>query len=209
MILIHAKKKKVIRMVMNKKAVSPLIATVLLIAFAVALGAIVMNWGESFVRETQQTAEEGAEGKLDCTLLVEFEVIHAKYTEDDSNKNGTLSVLMRNAGDREIEEFVAQIFTNTTRGARAVYNETVEGYSEFAALDVKEMTFDISLDYANCGEEGCFDWDKYPEGLNSSDSKITEIRIIPRIDTGAPSGPVACTSKYAVIMEDDIDVEEI
>ncbi len=29
----------------NKKAVSPLIATILLIAFAVALGAVVMSWG--------------------------------------------------------------------------------------------------------------------------------------------------------------------
>lgn len=33
----------------SKKAVSPLIATVLLIAFAVALGAVVMNWGRSYV----------------------------------------------------------------------------------------------------------------------------------------------------------------
>lgn len=31
----------------NKKAVSPLIATILLIAFAVALGAVVMSWGRS------------------------------------------------------------------------------------------------------------------------------------------------------------------
>lgn len=29
---------------MNKKAVSPLVATILLIAFAVSLGAIIMNW---------------------------------------------------------------------------------------------------------------------------------------------------------------------
>ena len=31
----------------NKKGVSPLIATVLLISFAVALGAVVMNWGRN------------------------------------------------------------------------------------------------------------------------------------------------------------------
>lgn len=29
---------------MNKRAISPLIATVLLVAFAVALGAVVMSW---------------------------------------------------------------------------------------------------------------------------------------------------------------------
>ncbi|MBW2976682.1 hypothetical protein KY347_04510 [Candidatus Woesearchaeota archaeon] len=32
----------------NKRGVSPLIATVLLISFAVALGAVVMNWGSNF-----------------------------------------------------------------------------------------------------------------------------------------------------------------
>ena len=33
------------KIIKNKKGVSPLIATILLIAFAVALGAVVMSWG--------------------------------------------------------------------------------------------------------------------------------------------------------------------
>lgn len=37
---------------MNKKAVSPLIATVLLIAFAVSLGAVVMNWTSGAIQES-------------------------------------------------------------------------------------------------------------------------------------------------------------
>jgi flagellin-like protein len=195
-------------MMKNKKAVSPLIATVLLIAFAVALGAIVMNWGESFVRETQTTAEEGAEGKLDCTLLVEFEVVNAKYEESDLDDEGVLTVLIRNAGDREIEEFVAQIFTNTTVGARGIYNESFEDYSMLGALDVQEIVFNISADYCTDFEIECFDWDEYDDGLiEEGERNITEIRIIPRIDTGAPTGPVACTSKYAVIYDDDLELE--
>src|SRR3989344_4899144 len=34
-----------LKMIKSKKGVSPLIATILLIAFAVALGSVVMNWG--------------------------------------------------------------------------------------------------------------------------------------------------------------------
>ena len=34
---------------MNKKALSPLIATILLVAFAIALGTIVMGWGKDYV----------------------------------------------------------------------------------------------------------------------------------------------------------------
>lgn len=43
---------------MNKKAVSPLIATVLIIGFTVALSAIVMTWGGVFMREEVEESEE-------------------------------------------------------------------------------------------------------------------------------------------------------
>ena len=42
----------------DKRGVSPLIATVLLIAFAVALGAVVMSWGRSYVTEAQSNANQ-------------------------------------------------------------------------------------------------------------------------------------------------------
>lgn len=42
----------------NKKGVSPLIATVLLIAFAVSIGAVIMNWGKSALEEEEEVAEE-------------------------------------------------------------------------------------------------------------------------------------------------------
>ena len=37
----------------SKRAISPLVATVMLIAFAVALGAVVMNWGKGYIEETK------------------------------------------------------------------------------------------------------------------------------------------------------------
>jgi len=178
---------------MNKKAVSPLIATVLLIAFTVALGAIVMNWGESFVRKTQDTASEASEGKLECTMEVDFEVINAEYFESDSTDNATLSVLIRNAGDKEISQFVAQVFTNTVRGGRSQVNYT------FKPLDVASLTF-----------KNVVDWTNFPKGLIEKDvngttvSNITEIRIVPRIDTGALTGPVSCSNKYETITKDKL-----
>ncbi len=51
---------------MNKKGISPLIATVLLIAFAVALGAVVMSWGKAYVTmdDTERFACNKAEIKI-------------------------------------------------------------------------------------------------------------------------------------------------
>jgi len=45
-------------LLLNKKGVSPLIATVLLIAFAVSLGAVIMNWGKSAFEEEEYVETE-------------------------------------------------------------------------------------------------------------------------------------------------------
>ena len=43
---------------MNKKAISPIIATLLLISFAVALGVVIMNFGRAQVELEAQCAIE-------------------------------------------------------------------------------------------------------------------------------------------------------
>jgi flagellin-like protein len=179
---------------MNKKAVSPLIATVLLIAFTVALGAIVMNWGESFVRKTQDTASSASEGKIECTMAVDFEVMNSQYTENStsiSDDQGGLSLLVRNGGDEKISQFVAQVFTNTTRGARGVYSGPI-----LESLDVR--TINIPVNFT----------EDYSDGLNNTFSQITEIRLIPKIDTGALTGPVSCSNRYFIITKDKLVVKD-
>lgn len=173
-------------MAWNKKAVSPLIATVLLIAFAVALGAIVMNWGESFVRETQETAEEASIGKIECTTKVSFEVVNAKYEEDGDD--ATFEALIRNTGDADIEEFVVQVFSNTIKGG------TGNSTDMLPTLGVKSYEFDVT------NSDGDF-----PDLLSTS-SNVTEVRIFPRIDVGAATGPISCTNKYVLVTSDEMTI---
>lgn len=54
---------------MNKRGISPLLATVLLIAFAIALGALVLNYGENFVMEATAEPIPGAECPPGCLPL--------------------------------------------------------------------------------------------------------------------------------------------
>lgn len=58
----------------RKQGVSPLIATVLLIAFTVALGAVVMNWGRSFVQTQTNEAEKTTQTKIGCSLKANLKV---------------------------------------------------------------------------------------------------------------------------------------
>ena len=55
-------------MIKNKKALSPLVATFLLVIFALVIGAITMNWGKAYVEK----ASVGEEGKkaLESAVII-------------------------------------------------------------------------------------------------------------------------------------------
>ncbi len=79
---------------LNKKAVSPLVATLLLIAFAVALGFIVMNWGNSYIEEKAEFTV-GPKDVSSCNL-VELSII----------KVGGMEKICYNPADYSIEVFL-------------------------------------------------------------------------------------------------------
>lgn len=75
----------------NKKGISPLIATVLLIGFVVAVAAVVMLWGKGFVKERAEKEGALSQAQLECNLI-EIEI------------NDDLSVT--NIGSRTIDGFI-------------------------------------------------------------------------------------------------------
>lgn len=66
-------------MSIGKKAVSPLVATVLLILFAVILGIIIMNIGGTYLTEKPQQAE-----KADVLAIVDRCVASGAITEEEA-----------------------------------------------------------------------------------------------------------------------------
>ncbi len=51
---------------MNSKGITPLVATILLVAFSVGLGALVMSWGEDYIEEKATFVQGTAEVKSGC-----------------------------------------------------------------------------------------------------------------------------------------------
>ena len=49
---------------MNKRGIAPLVATVLLIAFSVALGAVVMSWGETYIEEKAEFVQQSGQHEV-------------------------------------------------------------------------------------------------------------------------------------------------
>ena len=52
----------------NNRGITPLVATVLLVAFSVGLGALVMSWGEEYIAEKAEFAQGTPEVKNTCDL---------------------------------------------------------------------------------------------------------------------------------------------
>ncbi|MDD5178623.1 MAG: hypothetical protein PHT54_05095 [Candidatus Nanoarchaeia archaeon] len=59
---------------LNKKGISPLIATVLIIGFTVALAAVIMTWGQKFTKDIQEQTEETSGSQITCANEVDFEI---------------------------------------------------------------------------------------------------------------------------------------
>jgi flagellin-like protein len=111
----------------SRKAVSPLIATVLLIAFAVALGAVVMNWSHSLIPNDGVTEESCPDIKL--------------YLETDAEGNDkicqngdVIEAVVRNDGSVNIVSFKYTIYA---KGSNKVDNpppieQVVRGHESMA-----------------------------------------------------------------------------
>ncbi len=85
---------------MNKKGISPLIATVLILGFTIALAAIVMTWGKSFTQGLQESTEKSSESAILCATEINFKV---KNVCLDSNNKYKITV--ENNGQRDIKYF--------------------------------------------------------------------------------------------------------
>ena len=56
---------------MNKKGLSPLMATLLLVIFAIALGSVVMSWGKEYVEEATAVKEVTVEDVAEKSVFEE------------------------------------------------------------------------------------------------------------------------------------------
>lgn len=87
---------------MNNKGISPLIATVLLIGFTVALAAVIMTWGGGFVRDMTSTTEQNTQSALKCTQL-DFKI----------TKAGCTGLTIENKGSVDIKSFVFRVYDSS------------------------------------------------------------------------------------------------
>jgi FlaG/FlaF family flagellin (archaellin) len=92
-------------MKMNKKGITPLIATFLLIGFAVALGAIVMSWGTGYVVADENTADTD-----DSCDSVSISLADGQVCYDKTQK--VVGFAVKNTGQTNVVSFKITAYGN-------------------------------------------------------------------------------------------------
>ena len=100
---------------MNKRGVSPLVATLLLIAFAIALGLVVMNWGKSYIEEKSEftVGDTGSCGLVELSIIKVGGKDKACYNPIDN----TIQVFLESGTEVRIKDIKANII-----GSSGIHN---------------------------------------------------------------------------------------
>lgn len=124
---------------MKKKGISPLIATVLIIGFTVALAAIIITWSTAFTKKMQSTTEQTANTQVLCATDVVFSIKSVCATAD------SYKVLIQNDGKEPINNWIVRFYQSDdkvratdTRDPSININGT--DYS-IGAFGIQQLTF--------------------------------------------------------------------
>lgn len=145
----------------SKRGVSPLIATVLLIAFAVALGAVVMSWGTTYVQETAASVRDKSDRAVQCSQDVSLKVHKISSTEQlcygGSEHAGFVAFTLFNDGRKDIKQVHVNVFgkkniqsnnslngTSMAVGQAMKYNLTYS-YTTYGAVDQVQFVPVVSI----------------------------------------------------------------
>jgi len=156
--------------IQGKRAVSPLIATVLLIAFAVALGAVVMNWGSAYVETTQTATTARYQADVGCNQEVQFNIISISGLPQLCNTSTSINFTIENGPYIDIAAMQLYVI-----GENAVMKQTLENFS-MAKGDITRTG--VAYDLATNGT-------------------IQQIRFIPIIEVGDRRS--VCTQRQKTI----------
>jgi len=140
------------RIIKNKKGVSPLIATILLIAFAVALGAVIMSWGRNISFPVKEQVNEKC-AKVSISIEKINDVPQVFY--GGTGNNGFVKFTIENNGDKDIEGIIVWIV----------------GEKDTITIDLKESSIKVGYPLI---KRTSYDFNKY--------GKIKKLKFIPKIN---------------------------
>ena len=140
----------------SRRAITPLVATILLVAFSVGLGALVMSWGEEYIEEKAEFVQGTAEVKSGCDIA-KISIITLNGQSQACYGPQGIQIWIDNGPDQELYNIHARIIGQN-------------------GVDVIEEILDQPLLKANA-VKALFQY-------NKEISPIMQIKLTPKIWTG-------------------------
>ncbi len=158
---------------LNKRGISPLIATVLIIGFTVALAAVILIWGQGFTKSMQQGAEESANINLMCANDVKFSVTGGCYCATAN----TIKVTVKNDGNIDIQNFTARFYKSPTQVGT---DDTLLGLAKYG---IKTYSVTTPVDVTK--------------------NAVKQIELIPVIKIDTVPAPITCSNTIEKYLDVD------
>ncbi|MBW2996630.1 hypothetical protein KY332_05025 [Candidatus Woesearchaeota archaeon] len=117
---------------MNKRGVSPLIATILLLIFAIGLGVIVMNWGRAQVEAAAKCAIDTGMNIVELNNIPE--ICYA-----GTGANGYIHFIVENGPSIDINALQLRVI-----GAKKVYNTEIKEPIPKGFSLMKDMSYNFN-----------------------------------------------------------------
>jgi len=166
---------------MLKRGMSPLIATVLLVAFSVALGALVMNFAQTSAQDFTEQTENLIETGLRCTLDLPIRLL---------DKRDELLICTNRTGSNNLEFILENQGSSAASGMRVVALDYIDNVKSIDVLipimGHSVVKYNVSMLLANDGRNIVF--------------PLTKVEITPIIATA--NGIALCN-------ENRIEIEDI
>jgi flagellin-like protein len=159
----------------NKRGISPLIAGVLLIAFTIALGAIIMTWARNFVEDQTDEVNSEAAQQMSCAMDVDIEFVRINDQFQVCNSTDVdVHLTVSNVGKEDIQGLKIQV-----------------GYDTGAVENFEDMTV-TTVGNAH----------QYSVVLTASPTEgITYVSAMPYLDVPGTSDHRLCSEKKIEVTE--------
>ncbi len=153
----------------SRRGITPLVATILLVAFSVGLGALVMSWGEDYIEEKAEFVQGTAEVKSGCDTA-QISIIRISGQQQACFSQDGIQLWIDNGPDIDVFNIHARI-----AGANGI--------------DVKEGILSQPLVKSNAV--------KVLVPYNRAIAPVLQIKLTPRIWTG--SAAVTCAQNAVTL----------
>ena len=92
----------------SKRGVSPLVATILLVAFSIGLGALVMSWGEEYIEQKAEFVQGIEEARIGCDA-VDFNLIKIGGVPQACRTADTIELWIDNGPNMDLYNIHARV----------------------------------------------------------------------------------------------------